>query len=62
MRKRNLIGCDPEFLILSENDEVLYAGDYLDFGDEVGTDGAGTPMELRPEPQASPEKLSFNPL
>ena len=57
MRKRNLIGCDPEFLILSENDEVLYAGDYLDFGDEVGTDGAGTPMELRPEPQASPEKL-----
>ena len=57
------IGADPEFEILSINNEIVNATELFNYpkaSDEIGADGAGNPGELRPKYAYSPLRLARN--
>jgi hypothetical protein len=54
----SVIGTDPEFELIL-NGDVVRARDYFD-DYEIGHDGAGTQLELRPNPTDNIEKLIAN--
>lgn len=45
-----LLGCDPEFVALTRDGNLINAETYLDSDGEVGTDHGGFVIELRPKP------------
>jgi len=64
-RKNNVkvtIGCDPEFVLINRYGEVVHASDYVDddyYDNDIGVDGSGDQLELRPSP-GSPQQVVNN--
>jgi hypothetical protein len=56
------IGCDPEFVIISNQNAVVHPRGYFDEipSGQIGLDGSGIPMELRPTPSYSALELTKN--
>lgn len=54
------IGADPELLIINEHSDIIEAQGILPFRGQVGSDGAGTPAELRPRPTTNAINLTKN--
>lgn len=58
------LGCDPEFELLRDANRysVIRATDMIDYDDsaELGTDGSGDQVEVRPDPSTSPRGLVEN--
>ncbi len=50
------LGCDPEFEIFDDCGDILEADEYIrsEYGSKIGVDGAGSQLELRPDPSESP--------
>ena len=47
------VGCDPEFCLADQYGDIVCASDYIDdeyAEDDIGVDGSGDQLELRPEP------------
>ena len=63
-RKDVTVGCDPEFELIGRDGEVHEADRILHEGTganiEIGTDGAGSQVELRPRPSHMPETVVRN--
>ncbi|MCD6125283.1 hypothetical protein J7J62_08965 [bacterium] len=56
------IGCDPEFVLINRYGEVVHASDYIDddhYENEIGIDGSGDQLELRPD-AGSPQQVVRN--
>ena len=54
------LGGDPEFEVLDQSGELVRASDYFSFEGSIGTDGAGSQLELRPRPSTTPEGFVEN--
>ena len=56
------LGCDPEFEIFDEANALLLASGvgFKSYSKQIGCDGSGNQLELRPKPHTDPQKVVKN--
>jgi hypothetical protein len=53
-------GADPEFCVVTKDDKIVKAGNYVDKDDPIGKDNNGINFEAHPKPSECPVKIVEN--